>query len=45
LKKTQLDFEIIFSENGSTENTFKAEKISLSLKNPEWQGISNNIAN
>ena len=43
-KETQLDFEIIFSENGSTDNTLKLINQFVSEK-PECKVISNNIAN
>ena len=43
-KKTKLDFEIIFSENGSTDKTLNLIN-NFSSKRPECKVISNNIAN
>ncbi len=42
--KMELDFEIIFSENGSTDNTLKIIE-DFSSKRPECKVISNEIAN
>ena len=42
--RTGLNFEIIFSENGSTDNTLKLINQFVSKK-PECKVISNNIAN
>ena len=43
-KKMGMDFEIIFSENGSTDNTLTLIK-DFSSERPECKVISNNVAN